>query len=292
MAMKGIVLAGGTGTRLYPITAAVCKQLLPIYDKPMVYYPMSVLMLAGIRDILIISTPSDLPKFRQIFRDGSDWGLNISYEEQPRPAGIAEAFIIGEKFIGKDAVSLILGDNIFYGHGLTELLRKSVTDISANGGGTVFGYSVEDPERYGVVEFDKSGKAISIEEKPKKPRSNYAVTGLYFFDNKVAEIAKSIRPSRRGELEITDVMNSYLRLGQLRVELMGRGYSWLDTGTYASLLEASEYISIIEKRQGMKVACLEEIAYLLGYISKNKLAEFVEKYKNCEYGGYLQKLLG
>lgn len=291
MTMKGIILAGGSGTRLYPITAAVCKTLLPVYDKPMVYYPMSVLMLAGIRDILIISTPSDLPRFKQIFRDGGDWGLNISYEEQVRPNGIAEAFIIGEKFIGKEPVSLILGDNIFYGHGLTELLKKSVADVSKNGGGTVFGYFVKDPERYGVVEFDKKGNALSIEEKPKEPKSNYAVTGLYFFDNKVVNIAREIKPSWRNELEITDVMNAYLKLGQLRVELMGRGYSWLDTGTYASLLEASEYVAIIEKRQDLKIACLEEIAYLLGYISKEKLIEFAERYKNSEYGNYLKKLL-
>ena len=289
--MKGIILAGGSGTRLYPITAAVCKQLLPVYDKPMIYYPMSVLMLAGIREILIISTPSDLPKFRQIFNDGAEWGLTISYEEQEHTNGIAEAFIIGEKFIGRDSVALILGDNIFYGHGLTELLRNAVGDVSKGGGGTVFGYFVNDPQRYGVVEFDKNGRAVSIEEKPKLPKSNYAVTGLYFFDNHVINVAKEIKPSGRNELEITDVMKRYLKDGKLRVEMMGRGYSWLDTGTYASLLEASEYISVIEKRQGLKIACLEEIAYLMGNISKEKLVAFVEKYKKSEYGNYLQKFL-
>lgn len=289
--MKGVILAGGSGTRLYPITAAVCKQLLPVYDKPMIYYPMSVLMLAGIKEILIISTPSDLPKFKQIFNDGSEWGLDISYEEQASPNGIAEAFIIGERFIGKESVALILGDNIFYGHGLTDLLKKAVEDVAHSGGGTVFGYFVNDPQRYGVVEFDKNGRAVSIEEKPKTPKSNYAVTGLYFFDNNVISIAKEIKPSGRNELEITDVMKKYLESGKLRVELMGRGYSWLDTGTYASLLEASEYISVIEKRQGLKIACLEEIAYLTGNISREKLTAFVEKYKNSEYGSYLQKSL-
>ena len=289
--MKAIILAGGSGTRLYPVTISVCKQLLPIYDKPMIYHPLSVLMLAGIRDILIISTPQDLPKFRDIFRDGSQLGLKFSYMEQQKPNGLAEAFILGKEFIGKDNVCLILGDNVFYGHGFTGLLKKAVDDVSLKGGATVFGYYVNDPERYGVVEFDRSGKVLSIEEKPMAPKSNYAVTGLYFYDNRVVEIARDIKPSWRGELEITDVNREYLEEGKLRVELMGRGYAWLDTGTHDSLLEASEFIATIEKRQGLKLACIEEIAYSLGYIDKAQLLKLAEPYKKNGYGQYLLKIL-
>jgi glucose-1-phosphate thymidylyltransferase len=285
--MKGIILAGGSGTRLYPITRAVCKQLLPIYDKPMIYYPLSVLMLAGIRDVLIISTPHDLPRFRDVFGNGTDLGLRFSYAEQPQPRGLAEAFIIGEDFIGRDPVSLVLGDNIFFGHGLTELLKKSVSDVNSIGGATVFGYSVKDPERYGIVEFDKKGNVLSVEEKPRQPKSRYAVTGLYFYDNDVVRIAKSIKPSRRGELEITDVNKAYLESKKLRVELMGRGYAWLDTGTHESLLEAGEFIATIEKRQGLKLACLEEIAYKLGYIDKQKLLKAAANHNKNAYGDYL-----
>lgn len=286
--MKGIILAGGSGTRLYPITRGVCKQLLPIYDKPMIYYPLSVLMLAGIRDILIISTPLDLPRFRDIFGDGSDLGLRFFYKEQLQPNGLAEAFIIGEDFIGSDTVCLVLGDNIFFGHGFTELLGAAVNDVNTSGGASVFGYYVNDPERYGIVEFDKQGQALSVEEKPKQPKSKYAVTGLYFFDNKVVHMAKGIKPSARGELEITDVINSYLKKKQLRVELMGRGYAWLDTGTHESLLEAGEFISTIEKRQGLKTACIEEIAYKLGYIDKTKLLKAAEDHSKNTYGAYLR----
>lgn len=288
--MKGIILAGGSGTRLYPVTLSVCKQLLPVYDKPMVYYPLSVLMLARIRDILIISTPQDLPRFRDIFKDGSPLGLRFSYKEQPRPNGLAEAFRLGEEFIGDGPACLILGDNVFYGHGFTELLEKAVKDVSAKGGATVFGYYVNDPERYGVVEFDRSGKVLSIEEKPKEPKSNYAVTGLYFYDRKVVQIAKNLTPSARGELEITDVNRQYLRDRKLRVELLGRGYAWLDTGTHDSLLEAGEFIATMEKRQGLKIACIEEIAYSLGYIDKAQLLKLAKPYQKNGYGQYLKKI--
>ncbi len=288
--MKGIILAGGSGTRLYPITRAVCKQLLPIYDKPMVYYPLSVLMLAGIRDILIISTPADLPRFKDIFRDGSDLGLRFSYREQQQPNGLAEAFLIGEEFIGHDAVCLVLGDNIFFGHGLTELLHKAVREVASLGGATVFGYYVKDPERYGIVEFDGKGNVLSVEEKPKQPKSKYAVTGLYFYDNSVVRIARSIKPSWRGELEITDVNNAYLAQKKLRVELMGRGYAWLDTGTHESLLEAGEFIATIERRQGLKMACIEEIAYKLGYIDRQKLLKAADSHSKNAYGDYLRMI--
>lgn len=286
--MKGIILAGGSGTRLYPITRGVCKQLLPVYDKPMIYYPLSVLLLAGIRDILIISTPNDLPRFREIFGDGSDLGVRFVYEEQPKPNGLAEAFLIGEDFIGNDAVCLVLGDNIFYGHGLTKVLTKAVKDVQAAGGGTVFGYYVNDPERYGIVEFDKEGHVLSVEEKPRQPKSKYAVTGLYFYGNDVVQIAKSIKPSWRGEIEITDINKAYLAKQQLRVELLGRGYAWLDTGTHESLLEAGAFVATIEKRQGLKMACIEEIAYELGYIDKEKLLRAADNHKKNAYGEYLK----
>lgn len=286
--MKGIILAGGSGTRLYPITRGVCKQLLPIYDKPMIYYPLSALMLAGIRDILIISTPVDLPRFKDIFGDGSDLGLRFSYKEQPKPNGLAEAFIIGEDFIGGEPVCLVLGDNIFFGHGLTDMLKKAVSDVESGGGATVFGYYVKDPERYGIVEFDSRGNVLSVEEKPRHPKSRYAVTGLYFYGNDVVALAKSIRPSRRGELEITDLNNIYLTRKKLRVELMGRGYAWLDTGTHESLLEAGEFIATIERRQGLKMACIEEIAYMLGYIDKEKLLKAAENHSKNTYGDYLK----
>lgn len=285
--MKGIILAGGSGTRLYPLTKAVSKQLMPIYDKPMIYYPMSILMLAGIKDILIISTPTDTPRFEQLFGDGHELGLNLEYKVQESPDGLAQAFILGEDFIGNDSVCLILGDNIYYGGGLSKMLQRAA---SKENGATVFGYHVNDPERFGVVEFDEQMKAISIEEKPKQPKSNYAVTGLYFYDNKVVEVAKNIQPSERGELEITDVNKAYLEAGDLDVEVMGRGYAWLDTGTHESLLEAGTFIETIEKRQNLKVACLEEISYRMGYITREQLIELAQPLKKNEYGQYMLRL--
>ena len=285
--MKGIVLAGGSGTRLYPITKGTSKQLLPIYDKPMIYYPLSVLMLAGIKEILIISTPTDLPHFQRLLGNGKKLGMRFEYKEQPSPDGLAQAFIIGEEFIGDDDVCLVLGDNIFYGHGFTNLLAKSVQNVKEKNSATVFGYYVNDPERYGVVDFDKNGNALSIEEKPITPKSNFAVIGLYFYPNSVIEISKNIKPSDRGELEITTVNQVYLEEGNLKVELMGRGYAWLDTGTHESLLEASNYIQTIENRQGLKVACLEEIACEMGYISTEELLLLAEPLKKNGYGQYL-----
>ena len=285
--MKGIILAGGSGTRLYPITKSISKQLLPIYDKPMVYYPLSVLMQAGIRDILIISTPKDLPDFKRLLDDGSHLGISLSYKEQPSPDGLAQAFIIGEDFIGNDDVCMILGDNIFNGDNFSQLLSRASKNVSENKIATVFGYPVSDPARYGVIEFDKSGNAISIEEKPNNPKSNYAVTGLYFYPNSVVNLAKEITPSERGELEITSINQAYLKKSELKVELMQRGFAWLDTGTHESLIEASNYIKMIENRQGIKVACIEEVAYQMGYISKKNLLELAKPLVGVSYGEFL-----
>ena len=289
--MKGIILAGGSGTRLYPLTMVTSKQLLPVYDKPMIYYPMSVLMLAGIRDILIISTPQDTPRFKELLGDGKQFGVHLSYAIQPSPDGLAQAFIIGEEFIGKDSVAMILGDNIFAGHGLTDRLRCAVNNAENGQGATVFGYYVDDPERFGIVEFDNNGKAVSIEEKPEKPKSNYCVTGLYFYDNRVIEYAKGLKPSDRGELEITDLNRIYLEQEQLNVELLGRGFTWLDTGTHESLVEATNFVKTMEDHQHRKLACLEEVAYLKGWITKADMMAVYEVLKKNQYGQYLKDVV-
>ena len=289
--MKGIVLAGGAGTRLYPSTMAVSKQLLPIYDKPMIYHPISVLMLAGIKDILIISTPQDLPNFKKLLGEGSQYGVKFSYKEQPSPDGLAQAFILGEEFIENDCAALILGDNIFYGPGFSGTLKNVVKRTQETGGATVFGYQVKDPERFGVVSFDKNGIAETIEEKPAHPKSNYAVTGLYFYDNNVVQYAKNLKPSKRGELEITDLNRIYLEQNRLNVELLGRGFAWLDTGTHHSLLQASQYVHTIEENQGIKIACLEEVAFRMGFVTKEQLQEQTEKYKNNEYFNYIKRII-
>ena len=289
--MKGIVLAGGSGTRLYPLTRVTSKQLLPIYDKPMIYYPLSVLMSAGIRDILIISTPQDLPRFRELLGDGAQFGLRLQYAEQPSPDGLAQAFIIGEEFIGKDTVAMVLGDNIFFGHGLKKRLRAAVRNAKNGKGATVFGYYVDDPWRFGIVEFDREGHAVSIEEKPKEPKSNYCVTGLYFYDNRVVEYAKNLKPSARGELEITDLNRIYLEQGELNVELLGQGFTWLDTGTHESLVEATNFVMTMEKHQHRKLACLEDIAYINGWITREDILETYEVMKKNQYGQYLKDVL-
>lgn len=289
--MKGIILAGGAGTRLYPSTMVVSKQLLPVYDKPMIYHPISVLMLAGIKDILIISTPQDLPNFKKLLKDGSQFGVRFEYKEQPSPDGLAQAFVLGEEFIGDDSAALILGDNIFYGQGFSGMLKENIEMIEKQGGASVFGYQVKDPERFGVVEFDKNSKAISIEEKPAKPKSDYAVTGLYFYDNNVVKYAKELKPSARGEYEITDLNRIYLEKNQLNVNLLGRGFAWLDTGTHHSLLQAGLYIQTIEENQGIKIACLEEIAYRMGFLSKEQIAKNIEGYKGNEYFNYVKKIV-
>lgn len=289
--MKGIILAGGSGTRLYPLTMVTSKQLLPVYDKPMIYYPLSVLMNAGIRDILIISTPQDLPRFQELLRDGSQFGVRLSYKEQPSPDGLAQAFIIGEEFIGDDSVAMVLGDNIFAGHGLKKRLKAAIENAESGRGATVFGYYVDDPERFGIVEFDKNGKAVSIEEKPANPKSNYCVTGLYFYDNRVVKYAKNLKPSARGELEITDLNRIYLEENQLNVELLGQGFTWLDTGTHESLVEATNFVKTIEQHQHRKIACLEEIAYLNGWISKEDVLKVYELLKKNQYGQYLKDVL-
>lgn len=289
--MKGIILAGGAGTRLYPSTMVVSKQLLPVYDKPMIYHPISVLMLAGIKDILIISTPQDLPNFKKLLKDGSQFGVRFEYKEQPSPDGLAQAFVLGEEFIGNDSAALILGDNIFYGQGFSGMLKENIEMIEKQGGASVFGYQVKDPERFGVVEFDKNNKAISIEEKPANPKSDYAVTGLYFYDNNVVKYAKELKPSARGEYEITDLNRIYLEKNQLNVNLLGRGFAWLDTGTHHSLLQAGLYIQTIEENQGIKIACLEEIAYRMGFLSKEQIAKNIEGYKGNEYFNYVKKIV-
>ena len=289
--MKGIILAGGSGTRLYPLTMVTSKQLLPVYDKPMIYYPLSVLMKAGIREILIISTPADLPRFKELFGDGSQFGISLSYKEQPSPDGLAQAFVIGEDFIGNDTVAMVLGDNIFAGHGITKRLKEAVNNAETGKGATVFGYYVDDPERFGIVEFDKDGHAISIEEKPAKPKSNYCVTGLYFYDNQVVEYARGLKPSARGEYEITDLNRIYLEAGRLNVELLGQGFTWLDTGTHASLVEATNFVKTIEEHQHRKIACLEEIAYLNGWITADDVLKVYEVLKKNQYGQYLKDVL-